>query len=125
MFFSSFAAFSLSTLEIICKKNELLYNIYRGEDVRENLFWSYHNLKPLIINIMFYMMHPNIVIEYIPIINTKNEISFLYDNFEVSYTLNDIMLLLNLLNIIPFFNSMLRYVTYNSDVADRVWYFKK
>ena len=121
LFFSSFAALSLSILEIICKKNELLYNIYRGEDMRVNRFWSYNNLKPLCINIMFYMMHPSILVEYFPIINETNEIYFSYDNFDVSYTLNDLMLLLNLLNIIPFFNSMLRYVTYNSDVAVRVW----
>lgn len=89
--------------------------------MRVNRFWSYNNLKPLCINIMFYMMHPSILVEYFPIINETNEIYFSYDNFDVSYTLNDLMLLLNLLNIIPFFNSMLRYVTYNSDVAVRVW----
>lgn len=71
------------------------------------------------------MMHPNILFEYVPILNETNEIYHNYDNFDVTYNLNDLMLLLNLLNIIPFFNSMLRYVTYNSDVADRVWYFNK
>ena len=120
LFFSSCCAVTLSILEIISKKNELEYNIYRGENIKINRFWSLQNLKSIMINILFYMMHPNIIFEYVTIAN-NNQIHFTYDDFEVFYTFNDIMLLLNLLNIIPFFNSMLRYVTYNSDVADRVW----
>ena len=66
-------------------------------------------------------MHPNYVVENYNFFGENNRISFSYRNeISLNYTLNDILLVLNVLNVIPLFNSLLRYISYNSDIADRV-----
>lgn len=83
-------------------------------------------MKNLLFNIFLYLLHPNLIVEHFNIINENNEISFGYvDGKVIIYTLNDLMLILNLLNIIPFFSSCIKYIKFNSNVADRLWYFNK
>ncbi len=121
LFCSSFCAISLSALEMVSKYYELQYNLYRGNDKKDNRFFSYRNLKPVLTNIIFYLIHPNYVVENYNFFGANNRISFSYRNeISLNYTLNDILLVLNVLNVIPLFNSLLRYISYNSDTADRV-----
>ncbi len=78
LIFSSVSTFSLIFLEIMTKKNELLYQQYCGKDLKETAFFSVENIKSVLTNIFFYSMHPNYLVEHYPIFNEKNTISFSY-----------------------------------------------
>lgn len=128
LIYSSFSAISLIILEIFGMKYELLYKRFKGSSIKDTEMLKYKNLKKILINSFFYLMHPNYIVENLSIINENNIVITFYLKNKgkyIDYTLNDVLLLLNLLNAVPFFNSMLKYIEYNSDVADRAWLFKK
>jgi len=75
-----------------------------------NTFLRTKNLNQVLINIFLYLLHPNYLFEHKEIINTQNTMNFyLSDGRGFKYTLNDIFLLLNLLNIIPLYQALIKY----------------
>lgn len=110
-------------LEVLIKKYDLLYLLYKGKDKKECYYFSWRNLPSLLLNALIILIHPNYLFEHIVFVNNDNIFRSYNSNAGdyVTYHLNDIMVLGNLLKVLFVFQYMLRNLDYNSDVADRIW----
>lgn len=123
LFISTFAIAIIIFLEVMLKRYDLMYLLYKGKDKKECLFFSWRNLPNFIFSIFIIILHPNYIFEHVIFINNDNIFRFYNSNAGdyVTYHINDIMVLCNLLKVIFIFQYMLRNLDYNSDVADRIW----
>ena len=123
LFISSFSVVMLILMEVLIKRCELLYLLYKGKDRKECRFFSFRNFPLFLFRVFIILLHPNYLFEHFVFINNDNIFRTFNSNAGdfVTYHINDLMVLGNLFKVVFIFQYMLRNLDYNSDVADRIW----
>ncbi len=123
LIFCSFLALNQITLEILIYRITLKYVKFQGlKKNRETM-----RTRLLLVFIFIALIHPNYIFENFEKIGVKNNFTY-YNTITkgfVTYSINDILVGLNLLKLSLIFYNYFANLNFNSDVASRCWFFKK
>jgi hypothetical protein len=124
---STVIAVATVSLSIYHRTINLRLDFYKGKTTAGTWKALFTGSIWFYVNLVLFAIHPNIFFDKLNIINENNIITIFNSNANdyVEYSLNDIVCLLSLLKIISIFNILVNCISFNSDVADRVWFGNK